>query len=197
MRNLKSKKGITLVALIITIIVLLILTVVAISSITDQGLFTKSQESVNKYEESREAEQNTLTEYATLMGDYLNGENINYYTTIIGNAKMILKIDYKKNNMSNYHLSSSEGNIKFGEGKFELGDNIEKVQIRLYNTENDTEINNVKTIFYIVDSTTKAPIGYINDKEAYIYSDSAYLKYEIEKDLNEISAIETAIENVK
>ena len=76
MKTFKTNKGITLVALIITIIVLLILTVVAISSITDQGLFTKSQESVNKYEEKREEEKNTLADYASEIDNYLQKEEI-------------------------------------------------------------------------------------------------------------------------
>ena len=76
MNTFKTNKGITLVALIITKIVLLILTVVAISSITDQGLFKKSLEAVNKYEESREEEQGKLTGYATEINKYLQKDRV-------------------------------------------------------------------------------------------------------------------------
>ena len=69
---MKGQNGITLVALIITIIVLLILTVVAISAITDQGLFTKSQEAVNAHQVAEKVEQNILTNSASHMQVYLN-----------------------------------------------------------------------------------------------------------------------------
>ena len=88
MNTFKTNKGITLVALIITIIVLLILTVVAISSITDQGLFTKSQEAVNKYEEKREEEEGKLAEYASEIDKYLQTDK--KYIGIINGDEVIL-----------------------------------------------------------------------------------------------------------
>lgn len=55
---LKSSKGITLVALVITIIVLLILAGVTISIAVNSGIMDKSQTAVNKYtdQEVNEAE---------------------------------------------------------------------------------------------------------------------------------------------
>ena len=86
MNTFKTNKGITLVALIITIIVLLILTVVAISSITDQGLFTKSQEAVNKYEEKREEEEGKLAGYVSEINKYLQTDR--EYQAILGGIKI-------------------------------------------------------------------------------------------------------------
>ena len=89
MNTFKTNKGITLVALIITIIVLLILTVVAISSITDQGLFTKSQEAVNSYEDSRKEEEGKLAGYASEIGKYLNQQTDKTYVGIFGQSEVV------------------------------------------------------------------------------------------------------------
>lgn len=50
----KSKKGITLVALIITIVVLLILVTVAIRPITDDRIISITKESKDKYQQLNE-----------------------------------------------------------------------------------------------------------------------------------------------
>ena len=90
MKTFKTNKGITLVALIITIIVLLILTVVAISSITDQGLFTKSQEAVNSYEDSRKEEEGKLAGYSSEIDKYLNQQTDKKYVGIINGDLVML-----------------------------------------------------------------------------------------------------------
>lgn len=56
--NLKGKKGITLIALVITIIILLILAGVAIATLTgDNGLLQKTTSSKEKNEEAEIEEQ--------------------------------------------------------------------------------------------------------------------------------------------
>ena len=92
MNTFKTNKGITLVALIITIIVLLILTVVAISSITDQGLFTKSQEAVNSYEDSRKEEEGKLAGYSSEIDKYLNQQTDKKYVGIINGDLVVLDL---------------------------------------------------------------------------------------------------------
>lgn len=54
MINIKSKKGITLVALIITIVVLLILATVAIRPITDEKIIDTAKDAKNNFEELNE-----------------------------------------------------------------------------------------------------------------------------------------------
>lgn len=49
---LKSSKGITLVALVITIILLLILAGVTLKIVLDQGFIDKAQTAVDKYDEA-------------------------------------------------------------------------------------------------------------------------------------------------
>ena len=55
-KKYKNKKGITLVALVITVIVLLILATFSIQSLTNTGLFGKAKEAKEKYQISNEQE---------------------------------------------------------------------------------------------------------------------------------------------
>ena len=72
MKKLKTNAGITLVALIITIIVLLILAVVSIRAITGgEGIFTKTENATQRYEEERINEVNTINGYENLINEQL------------------------------------------------------------------------------------------------------------------------------
>ena len=51
MKNLKERKAITLIALVITIIILLILAGITISSLTNSGLFDKVKEAKEAFKE--------------------------------------------------------------------------------------------------------------------------------------------------
>ena len=68
--NLKSKKGITLVALIITIIVLLILAMVSISLVMNSGIIDKSKSAVDKYSKEEIGEQLKLAYSEYQMSQY-------------------------------------------------------------------------------------------------------------------------------
>lgn len=54
---MKSQKGITLIALVITIIVMLILVAVTITMAINGGLFEKAGEAASKTNEAKQAEQ--------------------------------------------------------------------------------------------------------------------------------------------
>ena len=70
---MRDKKGITLVALIITVIVMLILAGVAIGlTIGDNGIFKKSKEGAKIYQNSTNNETNNLKEVEKEMGDLMN-----------------------------------------------------------------------------------------------------------------------------
>lgn len=60
---MKSQKGITLVALVITIIILLILAGITIASLQKTNLFGKAREAANKSENARQNEIIRLNEY--------------------------------------------------------------------------------------------------------------------------------------
>ena len=73
-KYLKSSKGITLIALVITIIVLLILAGVSIAMLTGQnGILTQAQNAKNRTEEAKVKEENRLNEYNNIVNNYVNG----------------------------------------------------------------------------------------------------------------------------
>ena len=71
MRKTNGKKGITLVALVITIVILLILAGISISTLTITGIFQKAKDA-KKANENAELEQNTrLDEYESELDKYI------------------------------------------------------------------------------------------------------------------------------
>ena len=68
-----NNKGITLVALIITIIILLILAGVAITQLTDSGLFGKTQEAKQKWENAQNEENEKIAKYKNEIDSFVNG----------------------------------------------------------------------------------------------------------------------------
>ena len=75
--NVKSNKGITLIALVITIIVLLILAGVAIAALSgDNGILTRAKEAKEKTEQAQKEEEKTLSNIENILGVY-NFKNIN------------------------------------------------------------------------------------------------------------------------
>ena len=67
----RQEKGITLIALIITIIILLILAVVSISAVTGSGLFTKTNEAVDTYQNSVAKENIIMDDHIEILDNYL------------------------------------------------------------------------------------------------------------------------------
>ena len=66
-----GKKGITLIALIVTIIVLLILAGVSIATLTgDNGILTRAQDAKNKTEQAQKDEENILSSYEDKINEY-------------------------------------------------------------------------------------------------------------------------------
>ena len=77
MRNLKKnrQKGITLIALVVTIVVLIILATVSILAVFgDNGIIARAQKAKNTHEEGKADETNTLDDYASYIGNYLDGK---------------------------------------------------------------------------------------------------------------------------
>ena len=68
---IKKEKGITLVALVVTIIILLILAGVTISmTLSGQGLFDRTKNAAQKYNEASVTENTTITNYINAFEDY-------------------------------------------------------------------------------------------------------------------------------
>ena len=75
--ELKNKKGITLIALVITIIVLLILAGVSIATLTGpNGLLTRANEAKVKTELSKENEEQTLKQYEQMINNSIGERTI-------------------------------------------------------------------------------------------------------------------------
>ena len=79
--KVKSGKGITLIALVITIIVLLILAGVTIATLTgDNGILTRAQEAKNKTEEAEREEKEKLGDMEDILDEYATGIKIEQVT---------------------------------------------------------------------------------------------------------------------
>ena len=77
MRYEKSyrQKGITLIALVVTVVVLIILATVSILAVFgDNGIIARAQKAKDTHEEGKENETNTIDDYASYIGNYLNGK---------------------------------------------------------------------------------------------------------------------------
>ena len=73
-RNIKEK-GITLIALVVTIIILLILAGVTLNlALSNNGLFSKAKEAVNKYDATQKGEESQLETLEGMLGDLSNEE---------------------------------------------------------------------------------------------------------------------------
>ncbi len=68
----KQKKGITLVALVITIVILLILAGISIAQLTGNGLFENAKLAKEKYKNEQEKENKTLSDYENLIEDEIS-----------------------------------------------------------------------------------------------------------------------------
>lgn len=68
---LNKRKGITLVALVITIIILLILAGISILALTNQGLFKNAQKAKETTEEAQRKETALLDQYESELNKYV------------------------------------------------------------------------------------------------------------------------------
>ena len=77
MKNLKNsrQKGITLIALVVTIVVLIILATVSILAVFgNNGIIARAQTAKDTHEVGKADETNTLDDYASYIGNYLDGK---------------------------------------------------------------------------------------------------------------------------
>ena len=74
-RRAKKNSGITLIALVVTIVVLIILTTVSILAVFgDNGIIARAQTAKDTHEVGKADETNTLDDYASYIGNYLDGK---------------------------------------------------------------------------------------------------------------------------
>ena len=71
----KSSRGITLIALVVTIVVLIILATVSILAVFgDNGIIARAQTAKDTHQKGKADETNTLDDYASYIGNYLDGK---------------------------------------------------------------------------------------------------------------------------
>ena len=74
-RRAKKNSGITLIALVVTIVVLIILATVSILAVFgDNGIIARAQTAKDTHEKGKADETNTLDDYASYIGNYLDGK---------------------------------------------------------------------------------------------------------------------------
>ena len=100
MKEQKTNKGITLIALIITIIVLLILAVVSIRLVVNNGILGKAESAVNKYSDSEINEKIQLA-YSELRMEQVSNPNVD--------AEAFLKTSLEKQGLTEVNVRESDG----------------------------------------------------------------------------------------
>ena len=77
-KKIRRQNGITLIALVVTIVVLIILATVSILAVFgDNGIIARAQKAKDKHEEGKAYETNILDDYASYIGNYLDGKGGN------------------------------------------------------------------------------------------------------------------------
>ena len=77
-KKIRRENGITLIALVVTIVVLIILATVSILAVFgDNGIIARAQKAKDKHEEGKAYETNKLDDYASYIGNYLDGKGGN------------------------------------------------------------------------------------------------------------------------
>ena len=103
MKNfLKSKRGITLIALVITIVVLIILAAVIINlSLGNNGIFNRAKRAAQEYSNTQDYEETAIAKYSNQIDSYVSGERgtvtideETYSQLLENNEKINLKNNY-------------------------------------------------------------------------------------------------------
>lgn len=150
MKNIKSERGITLVALVITIIVMLILAGVSISlSVGNNGILTQSQKAVQENEKSK-VEEEVKMAMAEAQIDYYAAHT---QDSTVTKRAYYGKIDYYTKNCTSatengiiITIGTTEGednNGNIGEIKIEYKTKTNNKYTFVFNLENPEEFTSV------------------------------------------------------
>ena len=114
---MNNKKGITLVALVVTIVILLILSGIAILSLTQMGLLEKTKQAKELTENAKNNEISTLTEYDEKITEIIDGtiRDMNAIT-----FRQIVTMEWQLKGFSGYkdNISSDVETIDISQYKF-------------------------------------------------------------------------------
>ena len=110
MKNfVKTNKGITLIALVITIIILLIIAGISISALTNTGIFQKAKEAKQKSDDAALDQNTKLDEYENELDKYLPKQNENSLAKAV---KVGDYIEYKPDKLDDNALATLKNNLK-------------------------------------------------------------------------------------
>ena len=149
-----GKRGITLIALVITIIILLILAGVAINAIFNQGeLFNKANEAVDKWNIALKEENDVI---GGLIDDLNSRQKVEVTDNIIiskipegsewTKENVIINLSYE-NIPTGYEIQYKVGNVSWTTGtSITVEENNTTVYVRLYNKniDDETAVNNIE-----------------------------------------------------
>ena len=172
MRGLQEKKGITLIALIVTVIILLILAGVSVSMIDGSGLFGTAKESSKKYTQAQLLEKLELAKAEYLM-DNVNGDSFEGFISY-------LQEHSEEYGISNIEVDGGEVTLVTEEGYvYSVTNNNGEIGIVGYGEESDLPTIEVTATPYqgtydgtahgisVVSETSGATITYSTDGSTY------------------------------
>ncbi len=171
--TLKNKKGISLIALVVTLVVLLILSAISINFIVgDNGIFKTAKEAKEKTKIAQIQEALELAKLSV----YLKNEgefNLDDYLDQIVQDGIINKEDIVENDDGSYEITTDDGYI------FEIkpipdSENPSDVEIGYVGTEDGPRIRNIK----VTNRTTNS----ISVEVETVNAEDATYKYEYRKD---------------
>ena len=169
MRKLKTQKGITLVALIITIVVLLILAGVAIGTVKNSDIIGYAKNAASAYENEKTNEEDMIDKYENEIKDnILNEEEIEYY--ILENGGAIAKLNKSSYTLILYMVIKGEYSKVSDGTEIRLGDQItESIEVEFYDynaAKKDKTILQAGAI-PLLDENNKIG-GYLENEKLYI-----------------------------
>lgn len=166
---MRGKKGITLIALVVTIIVLLILAGITINVVfSENGVIAKARQAKYETENAAKAEQKAMED----MIEYF--ENLKLSQTNL-KIEVVAEVAKPEENsislLSETNEDNAESQMKLSGAEFTVstepsGNNIESVMVTGKDGTAETQVtyNNEEEIVYYV-TATKAPEGYVLPSE--------------------------------
>ena len=195
MKRLKTQKGITLIALIITIVVLLILAVVTIGAVQNSGIIGHAQNATTSYNQAKANEVDFLAKYENEIDKYLpeDGKEDTEEKVYLGNLRLNTKYISGKGTSQQYVIAYANGTVDYnglGTLNYTITGNIVEVEtpegtIRFQAIKE--EKNDILTAFdetnAILFSTSTEGFLYLNGREYTTTNQEAFVnKIEINED---------------
>ncbi len=179
-----KERGITLVALVVTIVIMLILVGVTIGiAMGENGLIGKAKQSVAKYKEAQETENNEISDLEKYFEELEGKDNkdivITHSPTEWTNGTVKVKIESRKKECKVQYMDNLDDGWKDYTQEIEVGEN-KKIYARLLNGEEEVgieehDINNIDK----TNPTVGKLIMKVGGKDGVIYKGNATIQDDI------------------